>query len=445
MMSAINQGVSIVLQKMRVFLFTVLLVFICNPAAADSRAENVLQGWYGLVLELVRHTPTYSPPIASRSFAYLGVTGFEALASGSSDMISFSGQLNDLTALPQRETDEVYDDAVVLHVALGLAVQNYFSNTGPTGQRAIKAALKKFGTEANAGVAPDVQRRSEAYAAVLVEAILKWSNADGATTIENMGFPLTYKLGEGKAHWLPTSQIRQQQVPLLPAWGSQRSFAMANGKACPLPPPPAYSEDPASDFFKEALEVVAIKKDMTPEQQNIARFWSDDPMLSSTPPGHWLSIALQIFVRDRIDLKKQIDVLARLGIAEADAFIGCWQVKYQYDLLRPVTYIKRVIDPKWESLLITPPFPEYPSGHSTQSAAAAVVLTQIFGENFSFEDATHVKDGFSPRRYANFWAAAEEAAISRLYGGIHFRSGVMQGLEQGRCIGNFTANLKTRR
>ena len=346
-MSAINQGVSIVLQKMRVFLFTVLLVFICNPAAADSRAENVLQGWYGLVLELVRHTPTYSPPIASRSFAYLGVTGFEALASGSSDMISFSGQLNDLTALPQRETDEVYDDAVVLHVALGLAVQNYFSNTGPTGQRAIKAALKKFGTEANAGVAPDVQRRSEAYAAVLVEAILKWSNADGATTIENMGFPLTYKLGEGKAHWLPTSQIRQQQVPLLPAWGSQRSFAMANGKACPLPPPPAYSEDPASDFFKEALEVVAIKKDMTPEQQNIARFWSDDPMLSSTPPGHWLSIALQIFVRDRIDLKKQIDVLARLGIAEADAFIGCWQVKYQYDLLRPVTYIKRVIDPKW--------------------------------------------------------------------------------------------------
>ena len=187
------------------------------------------------------------------------------------------------------------------------------------------------------------------------------------------------------------------------------------------------------------------RQNLSPEQRAIARFWSDDPMLSPTPPGHWISIALQIFERDKVALDKSVDVLARLGIAEADAFIGCWDSKFQYDLLRPVTYIRRTIDPKWESLLNTPPFPEYPSGHSTQSGAAAVVLTNMFGENFAFEDATHARDGIKPRAFPSFWAAAEEAGISRLYGGIHFRAAIERGLEQGRCIGAFVNALRTRR
>lgn len=166
-------------------------------------------------------------------------------------------------------------------------------------------------------------------------------------------------------------------------------------------------------------------------------------MLSPTPPGHWISIALQIFERDNIGLEKSVDVLARLGIAMADAFIGCWHTKYQYDLLRPVTYIRRTIDAKWESLMTTPPFPEYPSGHSAQSGAAATVLTKLFGENFAFEDATHQKDGLAPRAFPSFWAAASEAGISRLYGGIHFRAAIERGLEQGRCIGVYANALRT--
>ena len=101
-------------------------------------------------------------------------------------------------------------------------------------------------------------------------------------------------------------------------------------------------------------------------------------------------------------LDKSVDVLTRLGVAEADAFIGCWHAKYQYDLLRPITYIRRVIDPKWEPLLNTPPFPEYPSGHSTQSGAAAAVLTNLFGENFAFEDKTGSHDGLAPRTFPEF-------------------------------------------
>jgi membrane-associated phospholipid phosphatase len=153
---------------------------------------------------------------------------------------------------------------------------------------------------------------------------------------------------------------------------------------------------------------------------------------------------LQILERDDVGIEKSVEVLARLGVALADAFIGCWQTKYEFDLLRPVTYIRRTIDKSWESAIITPPFPEYPSGHSTQSAAAAVVLTDLFGENFAFEDATHAKDGLEPRHYASFWAAAEEAGISRLYGGIHFRAAIERGLEQGRCIGAHAVALRTR-
>jgi membrane-associated phospholipid phosphatase len=127
----------------------------------------------------------------------------------------------------------------------------------------------------------------------------------------------------------------------------------------------------------------------------------------------------------------------------ADAFIGCWAAKMKYDLLRPVTYINRVIDKKWAPMLITPPFPEYPSGHSTQSGAAAAVLTAFFGEGFAFSDATHVDDGIPARDFPDFWAAAQEAGISRMYGGIHFRAAIDRGLEQGRCIGTTAAELRT--
>ncbi len=168
-------------------------------------------------------------------------------------------------------------------------------------------------------------------------------------------------------------------------------------------------------------------------------------MLSMTPPGHWISIALQILNRDNVSLDKRVDILARLGIAVADGFIGCWQAKYQYDLIRPISYIRRVIDPKWEPLLNTPPFPEYPSGHSTQSGAAAAVLTNLFGENFAFEDKTGAHAGLAPRTFASFNAAADDAGISRLYGGIHFRAAIENGLEQGRCIAAFTNTLRTRR
>jgi hypothetical protein len=427
------------------FLTAIIFVTVFSTSSKAAPAVDILQTWYKLVLELVRHTPTYSPPVASRSFAYLGVTSFEAVASGSSQLQSLAGQVNGLQSMPHRDVGKSYDDAVVVNAAMFFAAENFFSNTGPTGHHAMAALEAKLQVQVSANLPSDVLKRSEDFGHALAAAVLAWSQNDGGAVIENMGFPTQYQLTKGPAHWEPTSTIALQQSPLLPNWGKNRTFAMPAGTACALPAPPDYSEDKDSEFYKQALEVFQIKKDITPEQRAIARFWSDDPMLSPTPPGHWISIALQLFDLKKTDLVDRVDLLARLGMAEADAFIGCWNTKYQYDLLRPVTYIRRTMDPKWESLMITPPFPEYPSGHSTQSGAAAAVLTKFFGENFGFEDATHVKDGLPARKFTSFAAAADEAARSRLYGGIHFRAAIERGLDQGRCIGAFTNALHTRK
>jgi hypothetical protein len=407
--------------------------------------EEVERSWTQMVLLLTRHTPTYSPPVASRTFAYLGVAAYEAVASGSNKLQTLAGQLNGLTASPQREAGATYDNAVILEATMSAVIKKMFENTGPTGLRAYDALVAKLEKATEDGVAADVVTRSKTYGASVASHILDWARTDGGDVVTNMGFPTSadYKLNSTPGHWVPTNVIVQQQLPLLPKWGQNRPFAMPQGPQCDPPPALEYSEDPNSAFYKDAKEVYDTKNNLTPDQQAIARFWSDDPMLSWTPPGHWISIVLQILARDQIPLEKSVDILARLSVAEADAFIGCWKTKYVYDLIRPLTYIKKVIDPKWETLINTPPFPEYTSGHSVASAAAAVVLTSVLGENFAFDDDTGKGDGLGPRHFASFTEAAEQAGISRLYGGIHFRAAIENGLAQGRCIGAYTVALKT--
>ena len=413
----------------------------CLTSAQAASPEPVLSSWYHLTLNLVRHTATYSPPVASRAFAYVGITVFEATASGDAHLQSLVGQLNGLESLPKREGGKTYDEAVVLNAAMDAAISDFFSNTGPSGQHALAAQSRLMKSDVAKLLPPDVVARSNAYGRALEKAILAWSKADGGGKINNLGFPTKYDLNKANGHWVPTSEYQIQQTPLLPDWGKNRTFAMPQGATCGLPPPIAYSNDKTSDYMKQAQEVYEVKNANTAEQKTIAKFWSDDPGLSWTPPGHWIGIVLDIAARDKLPTSKTTAALARLGVAVADGFIGCWHEKYVYDSIRPVTVIRKYIDPKWETLLITPPFPEYPSGHSTQSASAAMALTTALGDNFAFDDATHERDGLGVRHFKSFWDAANEAGISRMYGGIHFRAAIEQGLEQGRCIGKFAAKL----
>jgi hypothetical protein len=402
-------------------------------AATDDRASAVLSGWYRLVLELVRHTPNYSPPVAARAFAWLGLTAHEALAATGA---AKGGSLSARTALrADLPAWQSLDPAATLHAALAQAVPDHFGNTGPTGQRAMAAMADRLGTRATGGLTNADAARALTLGRAVAAATLAASQQDGGADVANMGFPATWPAPLRPGQWVSTSTIGQQQAPLLPRWGENRPFVLASGADCGLPPPPAFSTDPGSAFYAEAQEVWQVSQALTDEQKIVARFWSDDPMLSPTPPGHWITILLDIAERDGIGADRLAHALAVLGIAMSDAFIACWHEKYRHDLLRPVTYIRAQIDPGWEPLLITPPFPEYPSGHSTLSGAASTALAALLGDPFPFDDATHVDDGLPVRSFTRFAAAAGEAAMSRLYGGIHFRSANEQGLAQGACVG----------
>jgi hypothetical protein len=226
---------------------------------------------------------------------------------------------------------------------------------------------------------------------------------------------------------------------LQPYWGENRPFVLTDGAECPAPPPPVYSEDPGSAFYAEALEVYETVKQHNAEQEAIAMFWADDAGRTATPPGHWVSILNQVLTLEDASLAMAAESYAKVGIAVADAFVTCWHTKFAHNLLRPISYIQAHIDSTWNTPeltdpVVTPPFPEYTSGHSVQSSAAARVLTNLFGVDYAFTDNTHEALGRPARSFTSFAEAANEAAISRLYGGIHYRSAIESGLVQGECV-----------
>jgi hypothetical protein len=210
-------------------------------------------------------------------------------------------------------------------------------------------------------------------------------------------------------------------------------------------------------FFTEAEEVYQIRQRLTDEQRTIAAFWSDNPyemhlrghaMFARkvvTPGGHWMSIASIAARQTHADVMESTEAYVRTAIAVADGFISCWAEKFRSNLVRPQTVINQYFDATWEPLLQTPPFPEYTSGHSVISSAAATVLTDQFGVRFAFHDSTGVKYGLPVRGFSSFEAAAAEAAMSRLYGGIHYRAAIEEGLRQGREIGEMVVRrVRTR-
>jgi len=268
---------------------------------------------------------------------------------------------------------------------------------------------------------------------VAAKAVWAWTSTDGFATLNSC--PYTPAVRPGL--WVPTPPTYAPN-PLQPCWGELRPLVLTSSDECAPPPPPTYSTDPASEFDALALEVYSTNLTLTDEQIPIANYWADSAGATGTPPGHWIAIMGQLARRDRLSLMAAAEGYVRVGLAVADAFIGCWRTKYLYNLLRPVTYIQELVDPDWVPILVTPSFPSYTSGHSTQSGAVATVRTDQFGV-LAFTDTMHSDHGLTPpqtpRPFTSFDEAAEESAVSRLYFGIHYPFDNDNGLAQGRCIG----------
>jgi hypothetical protein len=410
-----------------------LLLGLAGPAPAAPTARQdtaeVPAAWGRLLYSLLGTEPGNNPVVAARKIGYIGVALYEAVVPGVPGGRSLAGQLNDLPPLPpatKPKGKNPYHWPTVANSALARATVAFFASAD-----AIDELEQTFAAGFQATVAPDVFQRSVERGRAVADAVVSWSSGDGAGGLAACNAAFDPPAGPGT--WIPTPP-GFQPAPLQPCWGTLRPLALRSGGDCLAPPPTAYSEDPASAFHAEASEVYEGVNGLTPEQAQIALFWADSPGETGTPPGHWVMIAVQVAEQYELSLAETAEALARVGIAVADAFISCWHTKYVYYLLRPVTYIQDVIDPSWVPFVATPAFPEYTSGHSVQSAAAAGALTAMLGP-LSFVDDTHADDlGLAPRAFDSFEQAAREAAISRLYGGIHFRPAIETGLEQGTCV-----------
>ena len=416
----------------------------CQPAVIEvpkptsAFSAEIATSWFDLQLKLIQETPGFTPPVASRALGYSAVTLYEAVVTGMPQNQSLVGQLNELDSLPQPEVGQAYDWAAVANSALAASLRRLYPTATPENLAAIEALEAQYAGQRQAEVSEPIFNRSAAYGQAVAEAVFAWSKSDGGDEGYLRNFPDTYAPPQGAGMWVATPP--NYQTALQPYWGQNRPFVVNPDEECLPLPPTAYSDDPASEFYAEGMAVYTAVNNLTPEQEQIALFWADDPGRTFTPPGHSISIATQVLQQEQASLALAAEVYARMGIAISDSFISCWNTKYIYNLVRPITYIQAVIDPGWNTPDITdpvttPPFPEYTSGHSVQSGAAAAVLTAVFGDNYHFSDSSHMARGLPARTYNSFDDFADEAAISRLYGGIHYLPAIQAGLEQGRCVG----------
>ena len=257
---------------------------------------------------------------------------------------------------------------------------------------------------------------------------------------------LRYTPKRQDGYWYPTPPSYMEAVE--PHWKTVSPLVLDSAEQCKTLPPVAYSADTGSAFFQLADEVYTVTKKLSDEQLQIASFWDCNPFVVATaghmslgfkkisPGGHWMNIACIAARKAQLTFNETIQLLTIAGITQMDAFICCWEEKFRSNRIRPETYINKHIDIKWQPLLQTPPFPEYTSGHSVVSNASAEVLSYFLGNSFAYSDDTELMFEIPERKFTSFRQAAAEAAISRLYGGIHFRDAIENGAEQGKAIGN---------
>jgi membrane-associated phospholipid phosphatase len=399
--------------------------------AADQDATVALN-WMDLLYRLVQNEGS-NPPAASRIYGYAGVALYEAVVNGMPNNYSLAGQLQGLPDLPLAVADEVYDWSSVANGTMAKLIPGLFVNPSEDTRAAVAALHEQVIDAREQEIADDVVTRSNEYGSKIADGLLAWSATDGYT--ETVELDAEYELPAGSDLSLYTLTTEGSR-PVGPYWGTLRPFALFYPEVCHVPLNMPYDSDPDSAFYAQANEVMEVGNNLTTEQQEIARFWFDPPGQTGAPAGHWVSIENQMVEQRNLNLEQAAGMYALVGMSLADSFISIWSLKYEVMLLRPETYIHEFIRRSWQPYIQTPPFPEYPSGHSGVSAAASEVLTFLFG-TVAFTDRTHVIYDHEPlvRAFTSFEAAASEAAISRLYGGIHYRVAIENGLRQGRCVG----------
>jgi hypothetical protein len=439
--------------------------------------ERQVEEWIDVLYPLPK-AERLSPPVTSRIHGYAGLALYEGLHRADPQYRSLGGQLLGLPPFP--EPDAEHDWPVVAAEAERRVLGGLIEGFAQPSTRVMVDTLAEaqIARRRAVGVSEAVIESSLEYGGEIADRILARAAADGfaetrarnyeppvgrglwvnTTTVEEYA-PISVsastdlvRLSNPSAALVPGAANARQLVldrpsgadevlpdidppaALEPYWRDIDTWGLPSADVCAPVPPIPYSEEPGSPFWAQADTVVQAAVALTEEQRTIALHWADNPGNTGTPPGHWVSIMRQLVGQFELGPLEAAEMFAVTGLGLADAFVSAWDEKYRSNVVRPVTYIRALMDPGWETVVVTPPFPEYTSGHSVVSGAAGEILTTLLGDGRAFVDSTHIASGIAPRRYESFNHAADEASISRLYGGIHYPMGIEHGKSQGACV-----------
>lgn len=421
----------------------ILLIISCKEVDKNVYEEKTLSPkWYhetmAQVTDVIIHD-ILSPPVASRVYSYVTLAGYEALVFQNDSLQTNVNLFKGLTSFPKPEEGKTYSFPVASFTAM-LKVAKSQTFTLEKYDTFEKETYEQF--EAM-GIPSSVMKRSKDFGEQIADHVIQYAKGDNY--LQTRGLRYTVKNEEGK--WVPTPP--QYGDAMEPYWPTIRPSLMDSAGQFPPAPVIRYSKDAGSPFQKEVKEVYETVKNLTEEQKAIAWFWDDNAFVMNvqghvtfankkmTPGGHWIAITRTLCENNKASLAQSSRAYMAVATALHEGFISSWHEKYKSEKIRPETVINTEIDPNWEPYLQTPPFPEYASGHSTISSASAEVLTAIFGDNVAFTDSTEYKYGHGVRSFTSVRQAATECSYSRLYGGIHYRSGCEQGQAAGIRIGQF--------
>jgi hypothetical protein len=391
----------------------------------------------------------FSPPVASRIYAYTSIAGYEAARHADPNLLTLAGQVHGLDSVPAPVAGQKYCyELAAVKAILQVGRTLVFSEANM--DAFYRDIMKQF---KDSGIPDDVYDRSIEYGQTVADHIMKWASKDNYK--QTRSFP-KYTILSDPATWKPTPPAYMDAVE--PHWNKIRTFVIDSAQQFRPEPPVEFSMKASSEFMRQAKEVQAMGNSLTEEQREIASFWDCNPFVMNvrghvmfatkkiSPGGHWMNITRLACRKAGLNASATCEVYAKVALSLVDGFITCWDEKYRSKVIRPETFINQHLDENWVPLLQTPPFPEYTSGHSVISSSAAVALTGIFKDNFAFTDSTEVEYGMTVRSFKSFYDAAEEAAISRMYGGIHYRAACENGKKQGRNVGLFIQqHIRTRK
>lgn len=455
-------------QLLSLFLLSASLVLLYSSCSKDddkkSDSENLVSDynanatleWNKIFLEIERYAAGYRPGPAPRSLGLMGLACYEALITGMPEYNSIASRYPGLN-IPKAADGTKYHWPTVVHSIYTTMIPKFFPDIKPEVKIRVDGLISSQNAKFLAEAGQETYNTSKAFGNEVGLAVWNWSTTDFYGHDHYKDPFGTYDWAthyRGPGDWKPT--VPGPTKPMGAIYGKARTFAITETEKICLPPSAyfmQYSENPNSEYYSQALQVYT-KTASNYQTEWIGEFWSDDLLnLTFSPGPRWLAVANQIIQTEKSNLETATVAYVKCGMALSDAAVGAWNSKYIYNVERPATYILKVIDPNYKPNLnnpltgdigFTPPFPAYPSGHSTMGAAAAEALASVFGYAYSMTDRCHENrtefEG-KPRSFGSLYEMALENAWSRVLLGVHWRMDCDEGVNFGTKIGRAVNNL----